>query len=321
MMKAVIYKKYGPPSVLHLTELPIPSFSDSELLIKIEATTVTSGDVRMRSSDFPPLYYVPGRLALGLLKPKKQILGHEFAGTVLACGNDVRRFKAGDRVYGTTSGLKAGSHAEYIVVPERKRTCVLGKIPENISFPQAAAVPIGGMTALDLLLKGGIKDAGGRKAAEGRKDAKSVLVIGACGSVGSFALQISKIFGASVTAVCSSGKVETARELGAAQVIDYSRESLASSGAKYDLVFDSTGKYKKSNLSALLSENGRFVSTKSLTAEKTDYLCQLTEWLEQKKIKPLIDCSFDFNQIAQAHEYVEKGHKSGAVIITASTRE
>lgn len=307
IMKAVIYKKYGPPSVLHLTELPVPSFSDSELLIRIEATTVTSDDVRMRSSDFPPLYYVPGRLALGLLKPKKQILGHEFAGTVLTCGNAVRQFQAGDRVYGTATGLKAGSYAEYIAVPEVKRTCVLGKIPKSISFSQAAAVPIGGMAALDLLLKGGIKDA------------KNVLVIGACGSVGSFALQISRIFGASVTAVCSSSKVETAKKLGAVQVIDYSKEALASGGAKYDVVFDSTGKYKKSNISILLSEHGRFVSTKSLTAEKTDYLYQLTEWLEQKKIKPLIDCSFGLDQITQAHEHVGKGHKSGAVIITVST--
>jgi len=302
-MKAVIYEKYGSPSVLRLTELPIPVINSSELLIKIEATTVTSGDVRMRSSDFPPLYYLPGRLVLGLVKPKNQILGQEFAGTVLARGNDVKRFKAGDRVYGTTSGLKAGSHAELIAVPEEKKTCLLGKMPENISFAEAATVPIGGMAALDLLLKGNIEQA------------KRVMVIGACGSVGSFALQIARIFGASVTAVCSSSKIEIAKKLGANQVIDYRTESLSSAGTEYDLVFDSTGKYKKSKLLPLISKKGRFISTKSLTAEKNDYLRQLTVWLEQGKIKPLIDRCFTLDNIQEAHKYVDSGHKSGGVVI------
>ncbi|NLD87436.1 MAG: NAD(P)-dependent alcohol dehydrogenase [Clostridiales bacterium] len=302
-MKAAVYEKYGPPSVLYLTELPMPLITRSELLIEIEATTVTSGDVRMRSSDFPPLYYLPGRLVLGLVKPKNQILGHEFAGTVLACGNDVKRFKAGDRVYGTTSGLKAGSHAELIAVPEEKKTCLLGKMPENISFAEAATVPIGGMAALDLLLKGNIEQA------------KRVMVIGACGSVGSFALQIARIFGASVTAVCSSSKIEIAKKLGANQVIDYRTESLSSAGTEYDLVFDSTGKYKKSKLLPLISKKGRFISTKSLTAEKNDYLRQLTVWLEQGKIKPLIDRCFTLDNIQEAHKYVDSGHKSGGVVI------
>jgi NADPH:quinone reductase-like Zn-dependent oxidoreductase len=308
-MKAVIYEKYGSPSVLRLTELPIPVINSSELLIKIEATTVTSGDVRMRSSDFPLLYYLPGRLVLGLVKPKKQILGHEFAGTVSACGDEVKRFKVGDRVYGTTSGLKAGSYAEFIVVPEEKKTCVLGKMPENISFAEAAAVPIGGMAALDLLLKGKIEQA------------KHVMIIGACGSVGSFALQIARIFGAYVAAVCSSSKIKTAKELGADQIIDYQTQSLSSSGIKYDLIFDSTGKYRKSELLSLLSKEGRFVSTKSLTAEKNDYLLQLTEWLEQGKIKPLIDRCYTLDTIREAHKYVESGHKSGSVVIAISEKE
>ncbi len=308
-MKAVIYEKYGSPSVLCLTELPIPVITGSELLIRIETTTVTSGDVRMRSSDFPPLYYLPGRLVLGLIRPKKQILGHEFAGTVSACGDDVKRFKVGDRVYGTTSGLKAGSYAEFIAVPEEKKTCVLGKIPENISFAEATTVPIGGMAALDLLLKGDIEQA------------KQVMIIGACGSVGSFALQIARIFGAFVTAVCSSSKIEIAKKLGANQFIDYRTESLSSAGIKYDLIFDSTGKYKKSELLPLLSKDGRFVSTKSLTAEKNHYLHQLSGWLEQGKIKPLIDRCFTLDNIKEAHKYVESDHKSGGVVITISAKE
>lgn len=308
-MKAVIYEKYGSPSVLSLTELPMPVITNSELLIKIEATAVTSGDVRMRSSDFPPLYYLPGRLVLGLVKPKKQILGHEFAGTVLACGDDVKRFKAGDKVYGTTSGLKAGSYAEFIAVPEEKKTCVLGKMPEIISFGKAASVPIGGMAALDLLLKGNIEQA------------KNVMIIGACGSVGSFALQIARIFGADVAAVCSSSKIETAKELGADQIIDYQTQSLSSSRLQYDLIFDSTGKYRKSEILSLLSKDGKFVSTKSLTAEKNEYLLQLTGWLEQGKIKPLIDRCYTLDTIIEAHKYVESGHKSGSVVIAISAKE
>lgn len=308
-MKAAIYEKYGPPSVLCLTELPIPLIGDSELLVKIEATTVTSGDVRMRSSDFPPLYYIPGRLVLGLFKPKKQVLGHEFAGTVVACGDNVKRFKAGDKVYGTTSGLKVGSYAEFIAVPEEKKTCVLEKMPENISFAEAAAVPIGGMAALDLLLKGNIERA------------KHVMVIGACGSVGSFALQIARVFGAFVTAVCSSGKIETAENLGANKVIDYKTESLSSLEVEYDLIFDSTGKYKKSEILPILSKDGKFVSTKSLTSEKNSYLQQLSGWLEQGKIKPLIDCCYTLDEIKEAHKYVESGHKSGGVVVAVSAKE
>ncbi|HHV42808.1 MAG TPA: zinc-binding dehydrogenase [Clostridiaceae bacterium] len=231
MIKVVKYEEYGPPSVLHMSELTIPTPSSSEILIKLATTTVTSGDVRMRSSDFPPLYYIPGRLVLGLFRPKKQILGHEFAGTVVACGNEVKKFQVGDRVYGTTTGLKLGSYAEFIVVPEEKNSCVLAKIPENITFAKAAATPTGGMAALDLLLKGNIEGA------------KQVMVIGVCGSV---------------------------------------------------------------------------VSTNSLTAEKNKYLQQLSKWLKEEKVSPLIDCSFSFDKIPQAHAYVEKGHKSGAVVIIIS---
>lgn len=309
MMKVVKHEKYGSPSVLHMSELAVPTPAPSEILIKIASATVTSGDVRMRSSDFPPLYYIPGRLVLGLFKPKKQILGHEFAGTVVSCGSDVKKFQISDRVYGTTNGLKSGSYAEFIVVPEEKKSCVLGKIPENISFIQACAVPIGGMAALDLLLRGNIEGA------------KQVMVIGACGSVGSFAVQIAQIYGASVTAVCSKDKLKTAKLLGTNQVIDYQSQSLTSTGLCYDLIFDSTGKYKKTELSPLLSKGGSIVSTKSLTSEKNDYLQQLSQWLKQEKISPLIDRIFNFDKIPEAHTYVEKGHKSGAVVISISDEE
>ncbi len=309
MMKVVKYDEYGPPSVLRMSELPIPTPDPKELLIKIASTTVTSGDVRMRSSDFPPLYYIPGRLVLGLFRPKKQVLGHEFAGTVVACGDEVKNFQAGDRVYGTTSGLTIGSYAEFIAVPQEKKSCVLAKIPKNISFAKAAATSIGAMAALDLLFKGNIEGA------------KQVMVIGACGSVGSFALQITQIYGASVTAVCSKGKLKTAKKLGANQVIDYQSQSLASAGLSYDLIFDSTGKYKKAELLPLLSKGGRIASTKSLTAEKNEYLQQLSEWLKLEKISPLIDCVFSFDKIPEAHTYVEKGHKSGAVVISISDEE
>ncbi len=165
------------------------------------------------------------------------------------------------------------------------------------------------MAALDLLLKGNIEQA------------KNVMIIGACGSVGSFALQIARIYGADVAAVCSSSKIETAKALGADQIIDYRNQSLSSSRIQYDLIFDSTGKYRKSEIFPLLSKDGKFVSTKSMTEEKNEYLLQLTGWLELGKIKPLIDRCYTLDTIREAHKYVESGHKSGSVVIAISAKE
>ncbi len=179
-MKAVIYRNYGPPNVLRLTEIEKPIPKDDEILVKIHAATVTSGDIRLRGSDFPPLFWLPARLIFGLFKPKKKILGHELSGTVEAIGKDVTKFKIGDHVFGTTTMLKTGSYAEYICLPQEWKHGVVEKKPENLSFKEAAALPVGAMTAMFLLEKANLS-----------RDRK-ILIYGASGSVGSYAVQIAK---------------------------------------------------------------------------------------------------------------------------------
>lgn len=308
-MKAAVCEKYGPPSVAEIKNTGIKEPGPYEVLIKIAAATVTAGDIRMRSSDFPLLLWIPARIVLGITAPKKKILGHEFSGTVVSRGEKVTLYKPGDRVFGTTTGLRSGSHAEYITMPEKRKGSVLSLIPEGISFKDAAAVPIGGMASLDLLLKGNIETA------------EKVMVLGACGSVGSFALKISRIYGTEVTAVCSHDKVETATKLGADNVIDYTREPLSASGQDYDLIFDSTGKYSNQELKKLLSENGKTVSTKSLTSEKIEYMDKLKKWMAEGKLKPFITKEFRLDEIVKAHEYAGSGHKSGNVLIRISPEE
>ncbi|MEO1654480.1 MAG: NAD(P)-dependent alcohol dehydrogenase, partial [Bacteroidota bacterium] len=211
-MKAALYTKYGSPEVLEIREMDKPQPKDNEVLVKIHAATVTSGDVRLRASDFPALFWLPARLMFGLFSPRKKILGHELAGVVEAVGKEVDKFKVGEEVFGTTTMLPTGSYAEYISLPESWKQGVLALKPKNVSFKESAALPVGGMTALFLLEKG--------KIASGQK----VLIYGASGSVGSYAVQLAKHFGATVTGVCSTANLEMVKSLGAAQVIDYKKE-------------------------------------------------------------------------------------------------
>ena len=302
-MKAVVYKKYGPPKVLKLIEIGKPVPKDNEILVKIHAATVTSGDVRLRGSDFPPLFWLPARLIFGLFKPKKKILGHELSGEVVEIGKAVTKFKVGDEVFGTTTMLNTGSYAEYICLPQEWKHGVVGLKPSNFNFNESAALPVGGMTALFLLKKANIDKT------------KKVLIYGASGSVGSFAVQIAKYLGSSITGVCSTSKISMVKSLGADSVIDYKKEDYTLTNEKFDIVFDAVGKTTKSKAKKVLNPNGSFVSVQMLTSEKREDLLKLKELAEEGVIQPFIDKTYPLKEIVQAHEYVDAGRKRGNVVI------
>ena len=279
-----------------------PQPKDKELLVRIHAATVTSGDVRLRGSDFPPLFWFPARLIFGLFKPRKKILGHEFSGVVEAVGKHITKFQGGDEVFGTTTMLPTGSYAEYICIPETWKHGVVAQKPINLSFGQTAALPIGAMTALFLLKKANVKEK------------QEVLIYGASGSVGSYAVQIAKIYGARVTAVCSGTNFKMAQDLGADHLIDYTKEDYTAGKRKFDVVFDAVGKSPKPN--AVLKHEGVFVTTKMITKEKKEDLLQIKRWAEEKRIVPFIDRYFDLDTIVPAHSYVESGRKRGNLVLT-----
>ncbi len=305
-MKAVVYSKYGPPEVLKVTKMEKPRPKENELLIKVHAATVTSGDVRLRASDFPALFWLPARLVFGLFRPKKQILGHELAGVVEAIGSAVTQFKVGDEVIGTTTMLPAGSYAEYVCLPEYWKHGVVLHKPNNLTFNEAAVLPIGGMTALFLLEKAKIK--------AGMK----VLIYGASGSVGSYAVQIAKIYGATVTGVCSGVNKDMVKSLGAEETIDYKKEDFTEKGETYDIVFDAVGKISKSQAKKVLESTGVFVTVKMMTSEKTEHLKKLVEWAEAEQIRPFVDREFPLEDIVEAHRYVDTGRKRGNLVIHIS---
>jgi len=302
-MKAVVYLKYGPPEVLKLMEVDKPIPKDNEILIKIFAATVTSGDVRLRASDFPPLFWLPARLIFGLFKPKKKILGHELSGVIEAKGKGVTGFNIGDEVFGTTTMLKTGAYAEYICLPEHWKHGVVALKPVNLNFKEAAALPIGGMTALFLLEKANIRPG------------QQVLIYGASGSVGSYAVQIAKLLGASVTGVCSTSNLEMVKSLGADEVLDYTQTAYTSLKKEFAIVFDAVGKTSKSEAKKILNNDGVFVTVKMLTTEKKEKLLKLKTWAEEGKLKPFIDKTYPLENIVNAHQYVDKGHKKGNIVI------
>jgi len=302
-MKAVVYEKYGPPEVLKLKDVEKPKPKDEEILVKIHAATVTSGDVRLRSSDFPPLFWLPARLIFGLFKPKKTILGHELAGIVEEIGKSVTEFNVGDSVFGTTTMLNTGSYAEYICLPQKWKNGVVGLKPENLSYNEAATLPVGAMTAIYLLEKANLKNE------------QNVLVYGASGSVGSYAVQITSQKKSRVTGVCSTANFEMVKSLGAESLIDYKKEDYSERNERFDIVFDAVGKTTKAKAKKILKTGGAFVSVKMLTKEKNEHLRLIKDMAEKGKLKPFIDKSFKLDEIVKAHEYVDKGRKRGNVII------
>ncbi|MFC9596950.1 NAD(P)-dependent alcohol dehydrogenase [Peribacillus butanolivorans] len=321
-MKAIVYTKYGPPDVLQLKEVKKPTPKENEILVKVKATTVTVADIRSRSFTVPLSVWLPARITLGFRRPKKSILGLELSGEVESVGKDVKQFKEGDQVF-AASQIGYGAYAEYKCLPENGPVSIK---PNNLSFAEAAAIPIGARTALFYLRKANIKS--------GQK----VLVYGASGSVGSYAVQIAKYFGADVTGVCSTTNLELVKSLGADQVIDYAREDFSSKGETYDVIFEAVNKSSFSACMKSLKKDGTYINVTvplpgvrmlwtKLTSnrklilgqnspENSEALNFLKELVETGKLKVVIDRYYAFEEIVEAHRYVEKGHKKGNVVIT-----
>jgi NADPH:quinone reductase-like Zn-dependent oxidoreductase len=330
-MKAMIWTAYGPPDVLQLQEVEKPAPKENEVLIRIAATTVTAGDCEMRSLKMPHYLALPMRFYVGFDKPTRiTIPGQELAGEIEAIGKDVTRFKPGDSIFGIT-GFHMGAYAEYVCLPEKhaEMEAMLEIKPANLSFDQAATIPIGGIEALHYLRQANIQS--------GQK----VLINGAGGSIGVMAVQLARHSGAVVTAVDSTGKLEMLRSIGAQQVIDYTKEDFTRNGETYDVIFDVAGKSSFSRSLKSLKPQGYYllgnpslshrlrgrwaaiVSNRHVIAGVTEYknedLVFLRELVEGGVIKPVIDRTFPLEQASEAHRYVETGQKKGSVVITILT--
>ena len=326
-MKAMVHTKYGPPDELQLKEVEKPLPRDNEVLIKIHATTVTSTDCNARNFTFVPwVFQLPARLFIfGLFRPRINILGFDLAGEIETVGKDVKRFREGDQVFGTP-GIAFGAHAQYACVPEEG---VLTIKPSSISWEQAASVSLAGSTALFF-----IRDKGNIQAGQ------KILIYGASGAIGTFAVQLARYFGAEVTGVCSTTNLEMVKSLGADNVIDYTKEDFTENGETYDCIFDVVGKASFSQCKRSLTPNGIYLACLigltelvqivwtsvtggkrvlgGMAPERAEDLNLLKELIEAGKFKPVIDRCYPLEQTAEAFRYVEQGHKKGNVVITVS---
>lgn len=329
-MKAAGYAEYGPPEVLCLQEVATPAPKDHEVLIRVRASTVGFGDlmarkfgmVGPRQFTMPFLFWLLARIEFGFRKPRKTVLGAEFSGDVEAVGPKVSRFRQGDQVFGYT-GPRLGTNAEYICLPE---TGMLAAKPRNLGYEEAASLPYGALTALNLLRRAGIRSG------------DAVLVNGASGGIGSFAVQFAKHWGAAVTGVCSAGKLDFVRGLGADAVLDYTREDFTAAGAAYDVILDILGKSSFAQCKGSLKPGGRYLLASfklrqicqmlwtrlaggkrvvcALSLETPKDLEHIRQLAETGGIRPRIDRTYPLHQVAEAHRHAESGRKAGSIVLT-----
>jgi NADPH:quinone reductase-like Zn-dependent oxidoreductase len=308
-MKAVVYERYGPPEVLRLVEMAKPAPKDNDVLIRVHATTVTKGDVRMRSFTVPRAQWIPARLYLGIRKPRRPILGMELAGEVEAVGSNVTRFKVGDPVFASTFEVSFGGYAEYKCMPEDGLIAV--KL-DQVSYGEAAAAVGGGMTALLCMKKADIQPG------------QTVLIYGASGAVGTNAVQLAHHWGAVVTGVCSTANLDLVRGLGADHVIDYTQEDFTQHGDTYDVIFDAVAQFSPARAKKALKPAGIYLNVHKDSNEsggrivRSEKLLALKDLLEAGTLKPVIDRTYPLEQIVEAHRYVDQGHKKGNVVITVA---
>jgi len=303
-MKAVICTKYGTPEVLQIQEVSKPIPKESQILVKIVATAVNSGDVRVRSLAVKGFMKLIMRLVLGISKPRKPILGNVFSGVVATVGNKVSKFKAGDKVFGMT-GFNFGTYAEYIAVNQNSNVI---EMPNNATFEEAAAIIFGGQTAIYFLNKAKIAD----------KPNPKIMIIGATGSVGTAAIQVAKYYKADITAVCSSKGQRLVNELGVTKIILYDKEDFTKQTEKFDIIFDAVGTSNRKQCEKFLNRNGMYKSVSSYASETIQQLQLLKELFEKGAFKSLIDKTFQMDEIIEAHRYVDTGRKKGNLVLKIS---
>ncbi len=324
-MRAIACTGYGPPEVLRLRNVPKPVPKDDEVLVRIRATTVSAADCELRQFDFAPWIWVPIRLAFGIRRPRRPVLGQELAGDVESVGKDVTSFGKGDRVFAAT-GIGLGAYAEYICLREKPRTGAITMMPSNLGYEEAAAVPYGGGEALEFLGKASVRSG------------QRVLVNGAGGSFGTFAVQLANVLGAHVTAVDSAPKLDMLRAIGADRVIDYAQEDVTEGQETYDVIFDVVRNTPSGRMVRRLTENGcllmanpgflQIVRAKwasrgsrkrvsfAASGPTSEDLAHLRGLVEAGRLHPVIDRRFPLEQMVEAHRYAETGQKLGNIVVT-----